>query len=102
MILLSLRSWGSFDKSFQFLFLGWVFALVSPIMVTMIPTRLFVDWEVIDPVVSQYTMELSSFFGNRTEDWAQQAIAGCDTLQELRRSGQLKKAEETLMDVCSK
>merc|ERR1719265_264144 len=68
----------------------------------MVPTRLFVDWDVIDPVVSQYTVEMSAFFGNRTEDWASKAITGCDKLVELRRGGQIKQAEEALNGVCTK
>ncbi|CAE7426744.1 ABCF2 [Symbiodinium sp. CCMP2456] len=97
----SLRKWSHFNRSHRGVLTGWAFSLVAPFLATVIPTRLFVDWTVLDPVVHTFASELSQHMGNHTEDLASTVNQACLQLIHMEAQGTVENAESFAMKTCS-
>lgn len=74
-------------------------------MATLIPTRLFVDWSKLDPVVETFASELTIHLGSQTDDFAlcrgalesngdlRTVSQTCQSLLDFKEQGHMDTAE---------
>lgn len=95
-----LRKWSHFHWSHRGVLRGWAFSLVAPFLATLIPTRLFVEWSVLDPVVHTFASELATHLGSHTDDVARGINQACEQLLHSQEQGHMESAESMARKAC--
>lgn len=96
----ALRKWSHFNQSHRGVLRGWAFSLLAPFLATLIPTRLFVEWSVLDPVVHTFASELSTHLGSHTDEIALSVNQACQQLLDSQKQGHVESAENMARKAC--
>ncbi|CAL1148920.1 unnamed protein product [Cladocopium goreaui] len=63
----SLTCWPNFNQSYRGVLRALFFSVLAPLLATSIPSRLFIDWSVLDPVIRAYTGEISTHLATQKD-----------------------------------
>ncbi|CAK9103066.1 unnamed protein product [Durusdinium trenchii] len=99
----ALRKWSHFHRSHRGVLKGWIlgFCLLAPFLATLIPTRLFVEWSVLDPVVETFASELTTHLASHTDDLAQGIQQACQGVVDFHEQGHMDSAERMARRACN-
>ncbi|CAJ1368840.1 unnamed protein product [Effrenium voratum] len=75
--------------------------LLAPFLGTLIPTRLFVEWSVLDPVVHTFAAELSHHLGDHSDEFALTVHNACQQVVDFKESGKAESAERMARKACN-
>ena len=61
--MLALTTWPRLQSSTKYTTLGWLALFMSPIVCTIIPMKIFVPWDIIEPTIDAYTHDAIEYSG---------------------------------------
>mmetsp|Transcript_48023 Transcript_48023/g.112150 ORF Transcript_48023/g.112150 Transcript_48023/m.112150 type:complete len:1008 (-) Transcript_48023:57-3080(-) len=94
----SLKHWSQFHLSRRTVMLGWLVTFLAPFLITLVPTRLFISWEKVNPVVETYAHELSEHLAGTTTD---KVKVQCQQMIDFAESGTVEGFERRIQQICT-
>uniref|UniRef100_A0A7R9UPC8 Uncharacterized protein n=1 Tax=Diacronema lutheri TaxID=2081491 RepID=A0A7R9UPC8_DIALT len=64
--LMALSRWHRYGLSLRLVSAAWLLTFVTPFLVSIIPVRMFVDWDAMDAIFADYAAEFRTHFGTAT------------------------------------
>jgi hypothetical protein len=92
--------WDTFLRSSRISRWGFILLTLPPLIITALPTRLFVDFHSVDPIAKAYATEFSKYTYSQVELWSERGQYGCQQLTQVSQGGDLRKAVQTVSKVC--
>ena len=89
--------WSSYRWSKRVLYIGWILTFVAPFLVSIVPTRLFIEPDQYDPVADVYYDEFTQQFN--VEKKKIEAVDGCQ--QAINFEGDADQYESIARGLCT-
>jgi len=94
------RVWSQFWISRNLIRMSWLFTVIAPFLITMVPVRPFIDWTVLDPVQETVTAEMTHQLGEEAWQKAAEVVENCQKLIKAHDGGAGQKMTGTMERLC--